>query len=171
MKITPVKLDPYHVYRECHTGVTEYSFCRGNTKIGGFTDPVMPVKTVYIQTDIMELLCDVDIDMTVFPGAQRELFYADRETRTELHARIVYEESGHHRITRCGLSYDVYYQEGKYYIYEEGTPLAMISVASILDTTPMAPNAPRMTMRTKKAIAPDLAVLLLSFPMLQISYY
>ena len=166
MNVTPVKLQPYQVYRQCETGVSFYRYFLGNREIGSATVPSRRTGTLYLHTSLMELLCDFDMEMTVVPGVCRELFYADREIRNDLHAKIVYQKCGLHTIYRYNNVYDIHYRDGKYYIYENKRPLAYITV-----NNPVSGDQSRLTMYVKTEITDDLATLLLSFPLLQISYY
>lgn len=167
MKVKPVKIEPFHAYRTCHTGVTFYSCCEGDREIGRITVPTMPVSTVYLNTDLTELLCDVDWGLTVFPGASREIYYGDREVRDELHARIIYRDQGHHSLLQDGQQYEIFHKEGIYSVLHNGEVFGRMT---FYPRSRPASNEPCLTLKTTRRITPETAVILLAFPCLQIGW-
>lgn len=167
MKVKPVKIEPFYASRTCHTGITIYRCFEGNREIGSIRVPTMPESTVYLNTDLTELLCDVDWDITVFPGASREIYYGDREVRDELHARIIYRGQRHHSLVQDRNQYEIFHREGKYRIVHNGKDFGCITVPF---NRKSEPEEPRITLKTAGSITKETAVLLLAFPCLQIGW-
>ena len=167
MKVIPEKLQPFRAYRTCHTGMTIYRCFEGNREIGSIRVPTRPVSTVYLNTDLTELLCDVDWDTTIFPGASREIYYGDREVRDELHARIVFHDSGHHILQQDGQQYNIFHQQGVFRIEQNKKVIGKMTFHPENNSDS---DEACFTLKTNRRISQETAVILLAFPSLQIGW-
>jgi len=160
-----------HCYRSSvrtRTGANEYRYYRGNEQIGEADAEVSPSFPVTISGAGLTLRCAQDPGRTIFRGCSNMVTLNDGR---EEYARVVYLESGVHSLE---LSYDrlrVTCKEGTYRFFRNGQPVAVMRRA----TPDSAPQRfwdsrwePQMVMMATEPLPEPLALLMLSFPLIQI---
>lgn len=160
-----------HCYRSTvrtRTGANEYRYYRGNEQIGEAEAEVSPTFPVTISGAGMTLRCTQDPGRTIFRGCSNVVTLND--SRKE-YARVVYLESGVHSLE---LDYDrlrVTVSDGTYRFFRDGQPVAVMRRATP-DSGPQrfwdSRWEPQMVMMVTEPLPEPLALLMLSFPLLQI---
>ena len=163
----------YFVTRHCGTGIHEYRFYRGTERIGSAAVWVLGQWDVTLRCPGGMLRFSHDPQMTVFSGCNRAVEDADSG---EEYARVYWDGRGRHRIGPPFGSIQVEYREGVYAFGREErcfAALCCVQKGSLMDQTQRDFRDPewelRMGMMTQDALPDDLAVLLMSFPLLQLS--
>ena len=152
-------------------GITQYHFYNTNnlTKVGY----VIPIKhTVMLRSRHIKYRYVHDPDITTVPGCSQVVYPEDS---SDEYARIFWDGLGKHRIQTSDGTFDVTYQNGTYSFswkgfhfadmapYREGTPFSH----PLCENLP-PDKEPCMIMQTNTEPPVGLALLMLSFPILQI---
>ncbi len=159
----------YYVFRRCVTGCTEYLFLRGKKRLGrgaAYTARNFPV---YLEGCGQVLRSETDPEMTVFPGCFREVISADGKG---LYARVVYRETGAHSLQTGFGTIEVRHEGAQYRFFREGKPIARMR--SVTGESPVGGISEdnwqwRLAMATEEPLPDALALLMMGFPLLQIS--
>lgn len=160
-----------HCYRSTvrtRTGANEYRYYRGNEQIGEAEAEVSPSFPVTVTGAGMTLSCRQDPGRTIFRGCSNVVSLNDGQQE---YARVVYLETGVHTME---LSYDrlrVTFGDGTYRFFRDGNPVAVMRRATP-DSGPQrfwdSRWEPQMVMMATEPLPDPLALLMLSFPLLQI---
>lgn len=162
----------YFTARRCLTGVSEYRFFRETEPIGSAAAFVLPDYPVALACGELQLHCSHNPDRTLVPGCRQGIFYGGTP---EEFAAVFWDGTGRHLIHTPFGTIQVVIQEGMYLflrnnvcigamrtIQKEAPPSRSLSVLPDPDWDM------RMTMMTETQLPDVLALLLLSFPLLQI---
>lgn len=153
----------YTTARRCLTGINEYRFFRETEEIGSAAALVLPEYPVTLDSRELRLRCSHDRGMTLFPGCSRPVH---TEPGGEEYARIFWDGTGKHRMQTPFGTISVLYQDEMYLFIRSN-----ICIGALRRSRQELPGAewePRMSMMTETRLPEALAVLLLSFPLLQI---
>lgn len=144
----------YYVLRECVTGMTEYGYFRDDTLIGAAAVASLPYFPVRLQCEGLNL--SSEFEKTVFPGVTREIM---NEADGALYAQITGFGNGAHTLMTPQGTFVVKTEPGLWYFLREGFQLAVLT----RDGTPGS----QLRMTVREPIPDSLALLFMSFPLMQ----
>ena len=159
----------YIVTRRCLTGVNEYHYFRGIHPIGDGAALVLPNFPVSIRGAGLSLRCEQEPGMTIFPGVTKPV---TREDNGEVFADITWYEIGQHSLSTGRETLLIRSCEGRYHFFRGGVLIArMGQVGKVPDLMqPLEENwKPVLAMMPLEPVSTELALLMLSFPLLQIA--
>ena len=143
----------YYVMEESMTGVTEYSYYHGKQLLGTANAMVLPSFPVRIQGS--GVMLDTEFDKTVFPGVTRELVAPDGKP----FGTVIWYGEGTHALNIPGESLVVKNEPGIWRFLRDGRAIAVLKRGA--DS--------RLTLMPNDPVRDDLALLMMSFPLLQIA--
>ncbi len=164
----------YVVMRRCVTGFNEYHYYipDEHKKIGQATAYILPNTPIKIRNRQGTFHYPHDPDITCFPGCSQGVYL---DGTNEEYARIFWDGVGKHRIQTADGTFDVTYQDGIYTFSWQDFPFAVMSAykegtsfSHPWGTTQQSDKECCMIMHANTTPPVDLALLILSFPLLQI---
>lgn len=144
----------YYVLRECVTGMTEYGYFRDDKLIGAAAVATLPSFPVRLQCE--ELNLSSEFDKTVFPGVTREII---NEIDGSEYAQITGFGDGTHMLRTPEGTFVVKTGPGLWHFLRDGFQLASL-------TREGGPGS-QLRMTVREAIPDSLALLFMSFPLMQ----
>lgn len=145
----------YYVLRECMTGVTEYGYFCDGRQLGAAAVDSIPGFPVRLQCEGLNLYSE--FDKTVFPGVTREIM--DQSTG-RVYAVVTGFGDGTHTLQTPEGSFVVKTGPGLWHFLRDGVMIANL-------TNGNNPGA-QLTMTAREALPDSLALLMMSFPLVQI---
>lgn len=162
----------YITSRNCVTGVNRYRFFRNSESFGHASAFVMPDCSVSMYCTGLMLTCSRDRDMTLVPGISVGIFDGDC---MEEYARVFWDGAGQHRLQTPFGCIQVTYQEGMYLCHRDENLLGALCTiqkgSAYMLSRQEAPDPdwePRMALHVTEPLPDELALLLLSFPLVQL---
>lgn len=148
----------YVAEMEAMTGYTQYTYYHGSREIGGAMAHALPGFPADIRGSGLSL--STQFDATMFPGCIREI---RDEISHRLWGTVTYQSEGTHILKVQDVEIVVKSREGEWRFLQKGKPLGVLKRAD-------AGSAKRLILTPKETLDDDLALLLLSFPLLQIAW-
>lgn len=153
---TPLSLR-YYVLEECMTGITEYGyFCEGRP-VGAALVHCVPGFPVRLQGEGLNLRSE--FDKTIFPGVIREI---QDEVTGQIYAQVSYYGAAMHTLTLPGWSLMVHADPDGYRFHREGKLIAKLRKTD--------DPAQKLILTVWETIPDHVALLMMSFPLLRISW-
>ena len=125
------------------------------------------VRPMHLRVGNVDMDCVVDLDQTVFPGAEYAIHFSDGSEP----ARVIYDGWGRNRIVWRQLELEVRYRNLGWKFFVKGKHLASMIPVEPTDPIGAVLNSrwvPRYTMMSREKLPEILAALMLHFPLLQI---
>jgi len=145
----------YYVLRECMTGITEYGYFCGGRQLGAAAVDSIPGFPVRLQCEGLNL--NSEFDKTIFPGVTREIM--DRSTG-RVYAVITGFGDGTHTLQTPQGTFVVKTGPGLWHFLRDGVQIAALTPGQTRDT--------HMVMTVREPLPDSLALLMMSFPLVQI---
>lgn len=140
------------------TGYTQYTYYHGKQEIGGAMAHTLPGFPADIRGSGLSL--STQFDATLFPGCFREI---RDELSNSLWGKVIYYGKNTHILQAQGVEIIVKSQEGEWRFLQDGKPLGILKRED-------SSTAKQLILEPKGTLDDDLALLLMSFPLLQISW-
>lgn len=158
----------YYATVRTRTGANEYRYHRGADQIGSATAEVSPSFPVTISGAGLTFRCEQEPGRTIFPGCSNIL---TMNGGTQEYARVIYRDSGVHTLK---LSYDelrVTCSNGTYRFFRGDSPVAVMRRAQNTSGSQRFWDGrwePQLVMMVSEPLPDPLALLMLSFPLIQV---
>ena len=125
------------------------------------------VRPIHLRVGNVDMDCVVDLDQTIFPGAEYAIHFSDGGEP----ARVVYLGDRRHRLIWGRVELEVRYRNLGWKFFVKGKHLASMIPVEPTDPIGAVLNSrwvPRYTMMSREELPEILAALMLHFPLLQI---
>lgn len=160
----------YAACRYSMTGAFGYEFYCEGKQIGSASSFPLPSPPVMLQCGQLELCSDFDLATTIVPGIARTIRTADG-IRTV--ATLTYQGTNEYRLTTDGDDLRICAEPDGWLVYRKDARIAELRRTQGTGETVRTGAQERekyFDLATEEALSPELAVLLLSFPMLQFAF-
>lgn len=160
----------YIITRNCCTGVNEYRYFQETRQIGMAQAFVLPGFPVSLHVNRQAFTCRRDPNLSRVPE-KLMVFYGDCD---RIFAQITRSKPGHYQLHSLFGDLEVTYKEGIYVFVRNNSCIA--GLAPVQKGSPFALAHPQwiapdrelyMAMMTAESLCDELALLLLSFPLLR----